>query len=125
VGGGVCRFSDLLTSIRFSIHRRHGDKYISRRKQSVAILKGEMIPSPIQAQSSTGGYLLTAAEVRELTGRIRRSAQVVALRFMGIEHRVRPDGTVAVLRSHVEQLFGSRELSLASRRTSPDFSLVS
>lgn len=71
------------------------------------------------------GFLLTAAEVRALTGRIQRSAQVVALRFMGIEHRVRPDGSVAVLRSHVEQLFGGGVLSLASRKTNPDFSLVS
>ena len=71
------------------------------------------------------GFLLTAAEVRELTGRIRRQAQVLALRTMGIEHRVRPDGSVAVLRSHVEQLFGGGVLSLASHKTTPDFSLVS
>lgn len=45
-------------------------------------------------------------EVVELTHRTRRDAQVRALRFMGIEHRVRPDGSVAVLRSHVEQIFG-------------------
>jgi hypothetical protein len=71
------------------------------------------------------GFLLTPTEVRELTGRIRRGAQVLALRTMGIEHRVRPDGSVAILRSHVEQLFGGGVLSLASRKTTPDFSLVS
>lgn len=42
----------------------------------------------------------------ELTRRRRRDAQLVQLRAMGIEHRVRADGTLAVLTAHVEQLFG-------------------
>ena len=45
-------------------------------------------------------------EVVALTNRRRSTAQVRALRTMGIEHRVRPDGTVAILRSHVEYLLG-------------------
>ena len=49
---------------------------------------------------------LTTEEVAELTGRQRSDAQVRALRFMGIEHKVRPDGSVAVLRAHVERIFG-------------------
>ena len=91
----------------------------------MAIITWDMILSPIQVQSPADGYLLTAVELRELTGRVRRSAQVLALRFMGIEHHVRPDGSVAVLRSHVEQLFAGRVLPAVSRRTAPDFSLVS
>ena len=49
---------------------------------------------------------LTADEVRDLTGKVRNQAQVAALRHMGIEHRVRPDGSVAVLRAHVESSLG-------------------
>jgi hypothetical protein len=49
---------------------------------------------------------LTPEELEELTHRKRYEAQVRALRFMGIEHRVRPDATVAVLRRHVEQVLG-------------------
>lgn len=49
---------------------------------------------------------LDSTEMAELTGRVRSDAQVRALRHMGIEHRVRPDGKVAVLRSHVEQVLG-------------------
>ena len=49
---------------------------------------------------------LTREEIRGLTTRIQYSAQVKILRAMGIEHRVRPDGSVAVLRMHVEQLLG-------------------
>lgn len=43
-----------------------------------------------------------------LTGRVRKDAQVRVLRFMGIEHKVRPDGSVAVLRSHVERSLGGQ-----------------
>lgn len=53
--------------------------------------------------------ILTAKELAELTGRTRRSSQIEALRFMGIEHKIRPDGTVAVLKAHIEQTFGMRE----------------
>ena len=45
-------------------------------------------------------------EIVALTNRQRSAAQVRALRTMGIEHRIRPDGTVAILRSHVEHLLG-------------------
>lgn len=49
---------------------------------------------------------LTDEEVAELTGRVRRTAQQRALRAMGIEHRTRPYGSIAVLRSHLETLLG-------------------
>lgn len=43
--------------------------------------------------------LLTDAEVEELTGFTRHTAQVRALRQMGIDHYVRPDGKPCVLES--------------------------
>lgn len=49
---------------------------------------------------------LTDEELQDLTRRERYSAQVRALRRMGIEHRIRPDGSVLVLRSHVDNLLG-------------------
>jgi len=49
---------------------------------------------------------LRTAEVISLTGRTRRDAQVRVLRGMGIEHKVRPDGSVAVLRPYINQAFG-------------------
>ncbi|WP_150588156.1 DUF4224 domain-containing protein [Pandoraea eparura] len=49
---------------------------------------------------------LSSDEVHELTGRRQHAAQVRTLRTMGIEHRVRPDGSVVVLRAHVEALMG-------------------
>ena len=49
---------------------------------------------------------LRSEEIVALTNRQRSTAQARALRTMGIEHRIRPDGTVAILRSHVEHLLG-------------------
>lgn len=49
---------------------------------------------------------LTQQEIRDLTGRGRRDAQVRALRHMGIDHRTRADGSVVVLKSHVEKSLG-------------------
>lgn len=52
------------------------------------------------------GMLLDAAELRELTGKTRGDAQCRVLARMGIVHKRRPDGTLAVLRSHVEAALG-------------------
>ncbi len=67
---------------------------------------------------------LTGKELAELTNRSRRDAQARVLRAMGIEHRVRPDGSVAVLKAHVDLLFGAGVSSIAPRKTAPDFSMV-
>lgn len=60
---------------------------------------------------------LSADEISSMTGRVQRAAQVKVLRFMGVEHRVRPDGTIAVMRAHVEKVFGAAPA--ASRKTAP------
>lgn len=52
---------------------------------------------------------LTHEELSELTGKRRRQSQLEALRSMGIQHRIRPDGSLAVLRSHVEKEMGGYE----------------
>lgn len=67
---------------------------------------------------------LDVAEVAQLTGRTRSDAQVRALRFMGVEHRVRPDGSVAVLRSHVQQVFGGSGAVPSAKAAEPDWSAI-
>lgn len=42
------------------------------------------------------------------------------LKFMGIEHRRRADGSVAVLYSHVEQLFGGQDYN---KKPEPAFTI--
>jgi len=49
---------------------------------------------------------LSREELEELTGYKKPSAQARALNSMGIEYRVRPDGAVIVLRSHLEAILG-------------------
>lgn len=51
---------------------------------------------------------LTEEEIRELTGKKRRSSQVRVLNALSIVHKVRPDASLVVLRSHVEQQLGGR-----------------
>lgn len=52
---------------------------------------------------------LTAEEIFELTHRQRCKAQARALEGMGIPFRRRLDGTIAVLRVHVETIEGHRD----------------
>ena len=70
--------------------------------------------------------ILSQKELIELTGRTRKNAQVRALRFMGIEHRPRPDGSVAVSRSHVEHtLSGQPDDKLAKKSSvEPNWSAI-
>ena len=68
---------------------------------------------------------LSPDELIELTGRKRRDAQVKVLRHMGIQHRIRPDGSLAVLKSHVEKQFDGREVDvIVSKRIEPNWAAV-
>lgn len=68
---------------------------------------------------------LNQQELIELTGRQTRTAQVKALRYMGIEHRVRPDGTVVVLQAHVDKTFGGVSDKITKlKRVEPNWSGV-
>lgn len=51
---------------------------------------------------------LTHDELKQLTGKGRRDAQKRVLDSMGIRYLMRPDRTLAVLRSHVEVSLGSK-----------------
>lgn len=65
---------------------------------------------------------LSLEEVVALTNRKVRSAQVKALKAMGIEHRVRPDGSVAILRGHITKVFdGSTETQTRQKAMTPNW----
>lgn len=49
---------------------------------------------------------LTQNQLIELTGFKRSGAQLRALRYLGIEHKRRVDGSLVVLKAHVEQALG-------------------
>lgn len=67
---------------------------------------------------------LTTDEIQALTGKKFRSAQSEALRFMGIEHKLRPDGSIAVLKTHVEKVFGGIAPTKSERKIEPNWSAI-
>ena len=50
---------------------------------------------------------LSSDEIHSMTERVQRRAQAKMLRSMGVEFRQRADGSLAVLRRHVEKVFGA------------------
>jgi len=66
---------------------------------------------------------LSKLEIKTLTGRKRKDAQARVLRFMGVEHKMRPDGSVAVLRSHVERLLGGVIINDQQPEIEPNWSV--
>jgi len=49
------------------------------------------------------GMFLDDDELRSMTHRVQRAAQAKMLRSMGIAFKQRADGTLAVMRAHVEK----------------------
>ncbi|AEV99705.1 hypothetical protein A4D02_35415 [Niastella koreensis] len=69
--------------------------------------------------------LLTPSEIYQLTGKKRRPAQVKVLRFMGIEHRVRPDASLIISRDHVRKLLDGDSVNMRfSKRIEPNWSAM-
>ncbi|MGB9109376.1 MAG: DUF4224 domain-containing protein [Telluria sp.] len=64
---------------------------------------------------------LSKDELKALTNRIQYAAQIRTLRAMGIQHCVRPDGSVAVMRSHIETLFGVEKRNPTRPATEPNW----
>ena len=52
---------------------------------------------------------LTAEELQDLTKKNHRAAQIQVLSHLGIDHKQRPDGSLVVLRSHVEDILQNRK----------------
>lgn len=67
---------------------------------------------------------LTAEELKEMTKRTQYRAQVQVLRALGIEHKIRPDGSVLVLRAHVEKQMGGDITSSPTRKREPNWSAI-
>jgi len=66
-------------------------------------------------------HFLTPEELYELTHRKQKTSQRTALNQMGIEYKVRPDGSIAVLKSHIEKVMGGNVEVNQKRRTEPNW----
>ena len=65
--------------------------------------------------------LLSKTEIIELTSRQRPKAQKGVLDFMGITNCVRPNGTIVVLRKHLEVSLGCNVSDLAANEPQPNW----
>lgn len=62
--------------------------------------------------------LLTPDDLAELTGKRRSASQREVLAAMGIAYRIRPDGTLAVLRVVAELALGHNSNATTQNRSS-------
>jgi hypothetical protein len=62
---------------------------------------------------------LTDDELTQLTGKSRPSAQIKALRYMAIDHKRRPDGSIVVLRHQIGD--PCSESATTIKRTEPNW----
>lgn len=60
----------------------------------------------IDTNKGASAPFLLPDEIHNLTDRQRRTAQVKVLKGMQIDHKVRPDGSIAILRAHIIKVFG-------------------
>ncbi len=65
--------------------------------------------------------ILTEAEIAAVTDKKRHHAQARVLRAMNIEHAPRPDGSLVVLRSHVEHLLGGVASAKVDKKWAPNW----
>lgn len=59
---------------------------------------------------------LTDEEITQLTKRKRSDAQHKALNQMGVDHLMRPDGSLAVLRQQMNAVFGFQDKSAKAKK---------
>lgn len=67
---------------------------------------------------------LTPEEIIELTGRKTHPSQRNVLNHLGIDHKTRPDGSLVVLRSHVEKSLGGESSSAKLKSPEPNWSAI-
>lgn len=63
-------------------------------------------------------------ELASLTGKKRKSSQRVVLNSLGITHKVRPDGSIVVLRSHVEKVLGGQVELPKKKEPEPNWAAI-
>lgn len=81
------------------------------RTNTAAMRGGHIQPKPTPSglssfqQTKMIDTFLTRNEIEALTDKVRRPAQIKVLNSIGIEHKVRPDGSIAILAAHVARVF--------------------
>ena len=68
--------------------------------------------------------ILNQSEIFQLTGKKRSNAQAAVLNYLGIEHKVRLDGSIVVSKAHVEQMLGSNTQNRLNKAQEPNWKMV-
>lgn len=68
--------------------------------------------------------ILSESQLYELTKKKHCAAQVSVLKSIGIDHKVRPDGSVVVSKVHVEQVLGVVVNNTISKQIEPDWASI-
>lgn len=63
-------------------------------------------------------------ELQQLTQKKRHCTQRKVLNAMGIAYKPRPDGTLVVLRSHVERIFGGKVSEPPKKEPEPNWAAL-
>lgn len=69
---------------------------------------------------------LVDSEISELTNKTYAPARIKALNALGIQHKVRGDGSIAILRAHIIKVFGGNPEtpSRKSKDAEPNWSAI-
>lgn len=68
--------------------------------------------------------ILSSEQLRGLTGKKHRDAQLRVLVALGVTHKVRPDGSIIVSEAHVERLLGGVANAKVRTPTEPNWSAL-
>lgn len=67
---------------------------------------------------------LTPEQLQKLTGRQKTPSQEKMLKSMGVDYRLRGDGKLVVLASHIEKILNGQPESKTRKPITPDFDNV-
>ena len=68
--------------------------------------------------------ILSKIQLIELTGKKHSSSQAFVLCCMGIEHILRPDGSIVVSQLHLEQVLGVVVISQSNKNKEPNWGMI-
>lgn len=68
--------------------------------------------------------VLDKTDIEQLTGRKHRDAQRRVLVALGIEHKLRPDGSLAVSAAHAEQVLSGEAPRKVVKRHEPNWDAI-
>ena len=89
---------------------RKGNEWLFSAEDRRAARRSQREARAARKHAATDAITVTPADLKAFTGKERPSAQARALARLGIPHRARLDGSLIVLKCHVDTLAPSRAI---------------